>query len=299
MSELKNCIYTEKYRPSSFEELVSNDKSKIINYIKNIDTIPSFIFYSQSPGTGKTSTAKVIIKELGCDSLMINSSEERGIDVIRDKIGFFSKTTSSNGKKKCIFLDEADGLTGIAQDSLKNLMETYSSNVFFIFSCNNISKIIEPIVSRCISFNFQVPDKEQIKTYLSTLSLNEGLDLTNSLDSIVSSYYPDIRKMVLAVQKVKIDGELVLPKELNKVILEAVKSKSFEFIKDKVFSGELDVESCNKYLFNYFVNNIKMYGFDRVSRIVKILCEVEKSFNIGVNREVVFISGVVQLFDYI
>ena len=135
LTPVQNAIYTEKYRPSSFDELIGDHKDIIQKYLDKPMEMPSFIFYSNSPGTGKTSMAKVIVKALKCDSEVINSSDERGIDVIREKVSLFARSMSSNDKtKKCVFMDEADGMLKAAQDSLRNLMETYASNCFFIFS---------------------------------------------------------------------------------------------------------------------------------------------------------------------
>ena len=157
MTPLHRQIWTEAYRPQVFNDVIIDKKSLIENYLKEPNTIPSFLFSSAKPGTGKTTTAKIIAKTLKCDILSLNSSDERGIDTVRDKIKAFAESMSSlEGMKRCVFMDEADRSTSTAQDALKNIIETYSDNCFFIFTCNDISKITEPIRSRCVLINFIV-----------------------------------------------------------------------------------------------------------------------------------------------
>ncbi|GAG64276.1 unnamed protein product, partial [marine sediment metagenome] len=163
LTPLHNAIFTEKFRPQVFDEVIIDKKTLITNYLKTPNTIPSFLFTSARPGTGKTTTAKIIAKTLKCDILSLNASDERGIEMIREKIKTFAESMSSlDGMKRCVFCDEADRLTSIAQDALKNIIETYSDNCFFIFTCNDISKITEPIRSRCVLVNFDKPGKVEI-----------------------------------------------------------------------------------------------------------------------------------------
>ncbi len=120
----ENHIWTEKYRPKKVSEIVGDFKEKITQYLQDPKAIPNFLFYSKSPGTGKTTLAKCVINELGCDSLIINSSDDRKIETIREKVKEFAMAqTSKQGLKRCVFLDEFDGMTGIAQNALRNIME--------------------------------------------------------------------------------------------------------------------------------------------------------------------------------
>ena len=150
MINLKNLIWVEKYRPKTVDEVISIHKNKIKNYITK-SAIPHFLLSSKSPGTGKTSTALAIINDLGCDFLVLNSSDDRKIETIREKVSVFSKLQSSKvGVKRCVIMDEFDGMLKISQNALRNTMETYSKNCFFILTCNSIEKVIEPIQSRCV-----------------------------------------------------------------------------------------------------------------------------------------------------
>jgi DNA polymerase III delta prime subunit len=296
--ELTNLIYTEKYRPSSFDDLVSDNKGVILNYLKHPLSIPSFIFHSVQPGTGKTSTAKLIIKELGCDSLSINSSDERGIDTIREKIATFSRSLSTSAQvKRCIFLDEADGLTKQAQDSLRNLMETYADNCFFIFSCNDLSKIIEPIRSRCVALDFTKPSKEAICTRLIDICEKEDVGCSvEELNNLVNQFYPDIRSMVMAIQRSLTDKKplATAPQEYEEA-WEAVKKEDVAYLYAKAYSPDFNVLMFNKWIFCHLFNNHKLYKVEQCREIALRLADTEKAWNLGANIEIVFLANILQI----
>lgn len=134
-------IWTEKYRPKKVSEMVGEFKAKVLKYLEKPDEIPHFLFYSKTPGTGKTTLAKAIINELDCDYIVVNSSDDRKLEVIRDRVKQFAITKSSKtGLRRCVFLDEIDGMWGPAkasQEALRNIMESYAKNVFFILTCVN------------------------------------------------------------------------------------------------------------------------------------------------------------------
>lgn len=294
--ELQDLIWIERFRPKTFDRLILKDKEKnvIKNYIKNSKLLPSFIFHSKSPGTGKTSTAKIIIDTLGCDSLKINSSDERGIETIREKVSLFAKSLSTNGIKRCIFLDEADGLTKQAQDSLRNLMETYSDNAFFIFSCNDITKIIDPIRSRCISINFQFPDKITIFDRMFRICKDEHIE--GNIGSLVDYYYPDIRSMIAELQEAKLSGNpLEFRYQKFEDFLELIKKKDFEKIKDIVYSTPFNFKAFNKWFFDYIFQNYDRYGFENAKKIINFLAETEKYSTLNVNLEVIFIANAMEI----
>lgn len=271
MTELENILWVEKYRPRRFEDLILEDKSSLLKYLESVEALPSFIFYSSKPGTGKTSTAKILINYLHCDSLIINSSDERGIDTIRDKIKLFVRTLSSRESvKKCIFLDEADGLTKPALDSLRNLMESYSANSFFIFSCNDVSKIIEPIRSRCVTINFDRPNKVDILFRLESVVKNESLTIqSDELEKMVDVLYPDIRSMILKLQDVKLNGgRLVYAVEEFEKFLDILKNKKVKELYDIVRMGNFPLMDFNNWLFERVFEKVQSLGLDKASRIV-------------------------------
>lgn len=294
---MKNKILTEKYRPEKFEDLIMENKSTVINSLKNKESIPSFIFHSESPGTGKTTCAKVIIKYLDCDFLMINSSMDRGIDLIREQVSLFSRTLGMNDVKKCVFLDEADGILRASQDSMKNLLETYSHNVFFIMSCNHVEKLIEPIRSRCVSINFDKPPKETILERLQYVSQNEELDLKESeLKILLDNCYPDIRSMIIKLQLYKVDKTPVTTKESEFTeFFEYVKLKDVPQLYEIVYSGTFDIRSFNKWLWHYIFINYNKIGLEKAAKIALLLADTEKAWNLDATKEIIFLSNIIEI----
>ena len=141
-----NQVWTEKYRPKEWDGLICDFKEKFIRLLKEPKQMQHILLFSQKPGTGKTTIAKIIINQLKADNLQLNASDERKMEVIREKIKTFVKSMSSNpGVPRIVFLDECDGMLKASQEALRSLMEEYTDNAKFILTCNNIDKIIEPI----------------------------------------------------------------------------------------------------------------------------------------------------------
>ena len=165
MIQTENTLWVEKYRPTNLDTYVGNDfiKDKVKLYLETGD-VPHLLLYGRA-GTGKTTLAKIITKNIDCDMMYINASDENNVDNVRTKIKNFA---SSIGFKplKVIILDEADFLTPNAQAALRNLMETFSKTTRFILTCNYAERIIDPIQSRCQSFQVIPPDKKQVAKQL-------------------------------------------------------------------------------------------------------------------------------------
>lgn len=297
--KLNEIIWTEKYRPKTFDDLIFDQKEAIKSYLKNPKSIPSFIFYSNSPGTGKTSTAKIIASSLGADFTQINASDERGIDTIREKIKNFAQSLSSNPNlKRCIFLDEADGLTKQAQESMKALMEMYSSNCFFILSCNDLSKIIEPIrKGRCLNIDFSRPSKDEILARLKTICEQEGLNFSGlDLPNLVKKEYPDIRSMILALQTAKIEGKSTLVDVLSySEMMKAIKEKNIKFVYEQVYGNKFDIQGFIKHYFEKLFEASDKIPLEKLSRVAFLLADVEKNWQLGVNQEMVFLANVLEI----
>ena len=152
-------LWIEKWRPKTLDEIVlSKDDREFFNSLKAKGEIPHLLFAGPA-GVGKTTTAKVIIRDaLGEPNfLYLNASDENSIDVIRSKVVSFAQTKSFDGRMKIVLLDEVDGLSGPAQDALRNTIEEYSSNNRFIMTCNYLHKITRPIQSRCTIVNLLPP----------------------------------------------------------------------------------------------------------------------------------------------
>jgi len=200
---IKDQLYTEKYRPGKFSEIVG-----LTVDLTKLDSLPNLLLAGRC-GIGKTTLAKVIAKEYNCDVLYLNASDERGIDMIRGKVKEFASTMSINKRVKLVHFDEADGLTFDAQNTLRNIMEEYSNNTRFVFTCNNVAKIIEPIRSRCMEINLATPPMPDIEVYLARIIGAENIPIpAQDVSNIISINYPDIRSMVNALQHYAMFGSV-------------------------------------------------------------------------------------------
>ncbi len=295
-----NEIFTEKYRPKKLEDLALN--ASVFDTIKSLiaspSNIQSLVFYSSQPGTGKTSTARVIAKELGADLLEMNASMDRGIDFVRERINQFARSLSSKeGIKRLVFMDEADGISRPAQDSLRNLMETCSSNCFFILSCNDISKIIEPLQSRCTILNFENPDRMKVISYVDSISYKEKINISDvDLNNLVELYYPDIRRMVLALQNYALDNTSFIDNtsEFNNFLL-LMKTKDINKIQEIVYEKSINLSDLNRYIFRKLFENASKYTPQKLSKIAEKLADSEKYMNNGCNKEIVFLSNILAI----
>ena len=237
-------IWTEKYRPQDFEELVGQDyaKERIRAFVET-KQIPHLLFAGPA-GVGKSTVALIIAKKLFGRSwkqsfLETNASDERGIQMVRSKIKDFARTkTLGKVPFKIIFLDEADALTTDAQNALRRTMENYSEVCRFFLSCNYSSKIIEPIQSRCAVFRFRSIKDEDIKKRLEFIAKEEMVDITDkALDAISGLSGGDIRKAINILQTAatnadKIEDDTVYelvsaatPSEVKKMMNRALKGK--------------------------------------------------------------------------
>jgi len=304
MNELTNYIFVEKYRPRTIDEVVFNEKVKIKNYLKNTTSVPHFIFASKTPGTGKTTLAFAIIKEMQCDHLILNSSDDRNLETIRDKVKIFARAVSiKQGLKKCIFMDEFDGMTSASQNALRNIMETYANNCFFILTCNNLEKIILPIQSRCIRVDFSSPDRIQIYNYLVNICKNEEIKYEEAgLKWLVNNEYPNIRNMVMLLQDFKISEKPVtqentLQKEKYLEVYKLLEQKKIQDLRKLIYSGQVEVTEFNSWLFRKIFQEVTPTNFNKLKIIAVILAENEKAFTQGANPDIIFLASIFQIMD--
>jgi len=289
-------VWTEKHRPSKVSEMVGDFKEKILKYLDKQESIPHFLFHSKSPGSGKTTLAKAIINELDCDSLILNSSDDRKIDVIRDKVKEFSMTKSSRlGKRRCVFLDEFDGMLTASQNALRNLMETYSSNVFFILTCNNINKVIEPLQSRCIVVPFAYPNRDEIKIYLKNICIKEDMKYTeDGLDILIELNYPNIRNCVLVLQDLYTEGkpaskDYVKPtNELFDSMWTMLKEKKWHEIKKIVMESTVDPRDLNTFFWKKFLGEENIRG-------IQLCCKNEKDIAWGADSKIIMVTSLIEM----
>ena len=228
-----NDLWVEKYRPIKLKDILLSEKNQ--SHFETLDgDIPNMLFYG-SPGTGKTTLAKIIVKDiLKCQYLYINASDENGIDTIRNKVISFAQTRSMDGNKKVVILDEFCGTTGDAQRILRNVMEEYSESTRFVLTSNYLNKIIEPIKSRCLLFKL-IPEENAVLSRCVEILIKEKIKIDDSqkklLPKFVKDRYPDLRRTINDLQKFSVTGDL-------QIIDEDVASNFADFLFKKLLEKE-------------------------------------------------------------
>jgi DNA polymerase III delta prime subunit len=210
MTKRLHTILNEKWRPDTLEGYICRDETKLKfeEFIKQQD-IPHLLFAGK-PGAGKTTIAKILVKNIDCDYLYINATDERSIDVMRDKVGAFAAAGSFK-PLKIVILDEATHILQASQVILLNMMETYSLTTRFILTGNYPERLIDPLRSRCQEFDLAPPSKKVIAQHISVILDKENIEYEiPDLVTIVNKYFPDFRKIINNCQKYTIDGVLKL-----------------------------------------------------------------------------------------
>jgi len=216
-NKITNNLWVERYRPKTISDCVLPKSIKDImkQYVEDVE-IPHLLL-AGSQGTGKTTVAKALCNELGCDNILINASLENGIDIIRTKIANYASSVSMSGSelKKVIILDEADYLTANAQSSLRGFMEQFSDNCRFILTCNMKNRIIKPLHSRCAVVDFNYSSKETPKLQAAMFTRICGILTENEVPfkqkvvaELVKTFFPDFRRTLGELQRYSKQGEI-------------------------------------------------------------------------------------------
>ena len=302
-----NSLWVERYRPSVLDDYIGNEhlKEKVSNYIENGD-VPHLLFHGR-PGTGKTSISKLIVNSIECDYLMINASDERGIDTIRTRIKNFA---SSMGFKpyKIIILDEADALTPDAQPALRNVMEVFSGHCRFILTCNYIEKIIEPLQSRCQLFHIIPPSKKEIAIHVSKILQREQIKFEpKDLVPIIDSSYPDIRRVINTCQLNSINGTLkvdtkdIMENDYKQKVIDILVSNSDKRAKyteiRKVLSASRVTDFTDLYTLLY--ERIDSVAEGNTSFAILKIAEYQYKASLSIDKEIPTMALIVELLNII
>lgn len=261
----KSNVLIEKYRPLDVKHVILPQRfKKMFNAFIEEQEIQNLILYSNSPGVGKTTIAKALANDCNYNHIYINTSLYSGIDTLRSEIVDYASVKTFDGKKKVVILDEFDGSSPNLQAAMRGAIEEYYDKCRFIFTANNIDKIIEPLKSRCqvINFDFNDNDKKtilpKISKRLERIADNEDIPFEEGImEKIADVFYPDIRKMINNISEY---------------------SRQYDIIDENIFSFNsfddelatlilnLKLKDARKHIINkgYKYENLYRYVFDRV-----------------------------------
>ena len=306
-SKREHSLWVEKYRPQTLAEYVGNEtvKETIQQYLDNND-IPHLLLHGKA-GTGKTTLAKLIVNTIKCDSMIINASDENNVDTVRNKVKNFASSMGFAGFK-IIILDEFDYMTPNAQAILRNLMETFSKHCRFILTCNYHEKIIDPIKSRCQTFSITPPTKKDVAVQVTKILDAENIkyELKNVAD-IISSYYPDIRRILNTCQlqsakgELKVDHQIMVESNFQTKLIDLLKANDdkrnmFMNIRQAVADNRLNDYSE---MYSMLYDKVDEYAAGNTANVILTIAEGISKDALVVDKEIVFMSTIIQILNII
>jgi len=299
MESLKHSLWVEKYRPNKLDNYIGNDhlKSKVSVYLESGD-IPHLLLFGRA-GTGKTTLAKLLVNNIDCDYLYINASDENSVDVVREKVKNFASTLGFKDMKVII--------TPNAQAALRNLMETFSKNCRFILTCNYVERIIDPIQSRCQSFQIVPPDRKQVAQHLANILNNETIQYdVKDIATIVNGGYPDIRRVINGAQRqvvnsqLTIDENTIVQNDYKLEVLEILKTQdkknSFKNIRQLLADSKVSDFSD---LFRLLFDTVDDWGAGHIAECILILSKYQQSDAVVVDKEINIMAMFVEIIGSI
>ena len=306
MERLEHSLWVEKYRPTSLDTYIGNEhlKSKVSVYLESGD-LPHLLLYGKA-GTGKTTLAKLLVNNIECDYMYINASDENSVDTVRTKVRGFASTMGFKDYK-IIILDECDYITPNAQAALRNLMETFSKHCRFILTCNFVERIIDPIQSRCQSFQVIPPSKKEVAIHMTNILKEE--DVVSKMDDIaglVNAGYPDIRRVINSCQRQVVDGMLVVDKQslvendykikLLEIINKESKKDAFKSIR-KLLANSQVTDFAELYKLMY--DEVDSYGTGHIAECILIIAKYQLSDGQVVDKEINAMAMIIELLGVI
>jgi replication factor C small subunit len=302
----QHTLWVERYRPVSLENYIGNEhlKTKVSKYISTGD-IPHLLLHGKA-GTGKTTLAKLLVSNVDCDQMYVNASDENNVETVRNKIKMFA---SSVGFKdlKVIILDECDFLTPNAQAALRNLMETFSKHCRFILTCNYVERIIDPIQSRCQSFQIIPPSKKEVAIHTSKILNTEGISFENEqIVTMVNSSYPDIRRIINAVQRNIVDNQLIVDTEslvqndyklqVLEILQTQDKKNAFKNLRQLLADSQIRDYAD---LFRLLYDEIDSYGKGHIAEVILTIAKYELSDAQVVDKEINAMAMLIEILNII
>jgi DNA polymerase III delta prime subunit len=307
MNNNEHSLWVEKYRPNKLEDYVGNEhlKSKVAGYIESGD-IPHLLLYGKA-GTGKTTLAKLIVNSVDCDYMIINASDENNVDTVRNKVKNFASTIGFR-QSKIIILDEFDYMTPNAQAILRNLMETFSKHCRFILTCNYVEKVIEPIQSRCQTFQIVPPTKKDVAVQISKILQSEGIKFEiKDLVPIIDSAYPDIRKIINTCQLNSIKGELkldvqnLLENDYKTKIIDILKSKDDKRNKYMKLRQTLIDSRATDFteLYTLLYDKVEEYAEGKTANVILEISDGQRNAFLSIDKEIPTAATLIKILNLI
>ena len=295
----EHTLFTERFRPTDPKDYIGNEvfKASLDQWIKQQD-IPHILLHGPA-GTGKTTAAKLIVANLNCDHIYVNCSDENGIETIREKVKSFASAATFRALK-VVIMDESDFLTINAQAALRNVIETFSKTTRFIFTCNYIERVIDPIQSRTSVFEIIPPSKGEVAKRCVGILQEESIEFNKEdLVEIINKTYPDIRKTLNLLQSCVKENKLVLNKDIvnqkqyTDQLIDLIKSnnsKAFNQIRQLVADSNIrDYNELYRALFE------KIDSFHNPVLGTIIIAESQYQSVMAPDKEITFMSCVANL----
>jgi len=299
----EHTLFTERFRPTDPKDYIGNEvfKASLDQWIKQQD-IPHILLHGPA-GTGKTTAAKLIVANLDCDHIYINCSDENGIETIREKVKSFASAATFRALK-VVIMDEADFLTINAQAALRNVIEAFSKTTRFVFTCNYVERVIDPIQSRTSVFEVLPPSKSEVAKrcvqILDEVACNRS---TEDLVAIVNKTYPDIRKTLNLLQSciisepagtfLQLNKEITSQYEYTKQIIDLIKSNDNDaFTKIRQIVADSNIRDYNE-LYRALFENLDSFHNPVLGTI--IIAEAQYQSALAPDREITFMACIAKL----
>jgi DNA polymerase III delta prime subunit len=279
---MENLLWVETHRPQTISDCILPDRLKkpFQEYV-NQKKIPNLLL-SGGPGVGKTTVAKAMCNEIGCDFMVINGSDESGIDTFRVKIKNYASSMSLSGGRKVIIIDEADYLNpNSTQPALRNAIEEFAGNCSFIFTCNYKNRIIEPLHSRCAVIDFSLKGNEKAQMAKEFFKRTQSILQSENVEyddkviaELVKKHFPDFRRIINELQRYSQFGKIDVGilSQINNVsiseIVKHMKEKDFSAVRKWVGSGDYDANMVFRQIYDALYDILKPQSIPQAVLII-------------------------------
>ena len=303
---MEHLLWTEKYRPQAVGDCILPDRLKkpFQEYVDE-SNIPNLLL-SGGAGVGKTTIAKAMCNEIGCDSLVINGSDESGIDTFRVKIKNYASSVSLAGGRKVIIIDEADYLNpNSTQPALRNAIEEFAGNCSFIFTCNFKNRIIDPLHSRCAVVDFTLRNGEKAKMASSFMKRITKILMDESVEyddkvivELIKKHFPDFRRVINELQRYSKFGKIDVGilSQLGDVPIEKIvghiKDKNFGEVRKWVATNDVDSNTLFRKLYDALYEKLKSHS---IPKAVLILADYQYKAAFVADQEINTVACLTEL----